>query len=173
MGNREAHGDTTGDKRESRQDPHRLDDARSIQNLSARVPMNDGDDSAAEVRTHHDPESIVLQCDEPVALEYRFRGGRDIADVGIDTIGIERGRDRTSRRKLMREDVILKFRTDNGLIAQVGRSTPPACAGPCGQLLLFSSDRNSVCCSRERRLRYTKERSGLAAGVPTLEPSGA
>src|SRR6266481_5735688 len=122
MGNREAHGDTAGDKREPRQDPHRLDDARSIQDLSARALMNDRDDFAAEVRTNHDPESLVLQCDEPVRLEYRLRSGRDIADVGIDTIRIERGRDRTSRRKLMREDVILKLSTAYGVMAQVARS---------------------------------------------------
>src|SRR6266850_232506 len=134
MGNREAHGDTAGHKRESRQDAHRLDDARSIQDLSARALMNDGDDFAAEVRTNHDPESIVLQCDEPVCLEYRFRSGRDVADVWIDTIRIERGRDRTSRRELMRENIILILRTANGIIAQVGRSTPPACAGLCGRL---------------------------------------
>src|SRR2546430_5989377 len=96
--------------------------------------MNEGCDPTAEIRADDYSESIILQRDEPVLLPYRSRRGFYVADVGIDTIGIECRRDRTSRREFMREDVTLKLSTDYGVIAQVGRSTPPACAGLCGRL---------------------------------------
>src|SRR5258706_463060 len=73
---------------------------------------------------------MVNESDEPVRLECRSRSGRYIADVGIDTVRIERCRDRTGRRELMCEDVILKLSAGYGLIAQAARSESPAFAGP-------------------------------------------
>src|SRR2546430_11639294 len=54
--------------------------------------------SSAEVRTNHDLDLVILQCDEPVLLEHRSVGGLRVADVRIDTVPIERGRDRKSTR---------------------------------------------------------------------------
>ena len=91
--------------------------------------MNQRCDFTAEIRTYDGFQVIILQCDDVIRLPDRSLRRLDKADVGIDAIGIERGRHRTSRGEFMREDVRLVFRTDNGVIAQVGRSTPPACAG--------------------------------------------
>ena len=73
--------------------------------------MNEGCDPTAEIRADDYSQSSILQRDEPVLLPYRSRRGFDVADVGIDTIGIERRRDRTGGYQLMREDVVLNLRT--------------------------------------------------------------
>ena len=149
MGNGKADRDSAGNKGEPGQYPHRLNDARHVQDFFARALMNEGCDFAAEVGANNYFDSIILQRDEPVLLPDGARRGRYIADVGIDTIGIECGRHRTSRREFMRENVILKLRTGYGAIAQVGRSTPPASASPCARLPLFSPYRNSVYYNRD------------------------
>src|SRR5439155_467008 len=65
----------------------------------------------------------------------------------------------------LREDVILKFRTDNGIIAQVGRSTPPASAGPFGRRPCSWSHRSFAWCSRDHRRTCGGDRRTRAFGV--------
>jgi len=95
--------------------------------------MNEGCDPTAEIGADDYSQSSILQRDEPVLSPYRSRRGFDVADVGIDTIGIECRRDRTGRRELVGEDVILKLSTGDGVTAQAARSASPAFAGPFGR----------------------------------------
>src|SRR5437762_8377052 len=96
--------------------------------------MNYRRDSSAEVGTNHDLDLVILQCDEPVLLEHRSVGGLRVADVRIDTVRIERGRNRTGGDQFVGGDVILSFAADQSAIAQGARLTPPASASPCGRL---------------------------------------
>src|SRR5438477_705997 len=96
--------------------------------------MNDRCDSSSQVGTNRDLDLVVLECHEPVLLRYRSLRGLRIADVGIDTVRIERGRDRTGGRQFVGEDVIVDFATDQSAISQGARLTPPASASLCGRL---------------------------------------
>src|SRR5207249_3154952 len=129
-----ADGNPAGHKSESGENPHRPDDSRCVENLLAGSLMNEGCDFAPEVGANHGSDVLVLQHDEPVVFEYRSVGGLYIADVGIDTIRIERCRNRTCGRQFVGEDVILNLATDHSAIAQGDRLTPPASASPCARL---------------------------------------
>src|SRR2546430_14468166 len=96
--------------------------------------MNDRCDSSSQVWTIRDLDLVVLQCHEPVLLGYRSLRGLRIADVGIDSVRIERGRNRTGGDQFVGGDVLLSFATDHSAISQGARSTPPASASPCEPL---------------------------------------
>src|SRR5256885_11569228 len=96
--------------------------------------MNYRRDSSAEVGTNHDLDLVILQCDEPVSFEHRSVGGLRVADVRIDAVRIERGRNRTGGDQFVGGDVLLSFATDHSAIAQGARLTPPASASPCERL---------------------------------------
>src|SRR2546430_4652344 len=90
--------------------------------------------SSAEVRTNHDLDPVILQCDEPVLLEHRSVGGLRVADVRIDTVRIERGRNRTGGGQFVGGGIILSLPADQAAIAPGARLKPPASASPCGRL---------------------------------------
>src|SRR5256886_3259225 len=90
--------------------------------------------SSAEVRTNHDLDLVILQCDEPVLLEHRSVGSLRVADVRIDTVRIERGRNRTGGDHFVGGGGMLSPPTDHFARSQGAPSTPPASASPCERL---------------------------------------
>src|SRR5256886_14089532 len=90
--------------------------------------------SSAEVRTDHDLDLVILQCDEPVLLEHRSVGGLRVADVRIDAVRIERGRNRTGGGQCVGGGGVLSLASDHTAISPGARLKPPPSAPPRVQL---------------------------------------
>src|SRR6267154_2951609 len=95
MRNGKAHFDAAGHKAKPGKDARRPDDVRNIQDFLARSLMNYRCYSPSEVGTDRYSDLIVLQNGESVLLGYRSVGRLGKAYIGVHTIGIKRGWDRT------------------------------------------------------------------------------
>src|SRR5438105_11377179 len=94
--------------------------------------------SAAAVGTDHHPALVILQCDKPVLLEYRSVGGLRVADIRVDAVRIERGRNRTGGDQLMRQERILKLRAQQPHHrARPSLKASSSCAPRCTASVIF------------------------------------
>src|SRR5215831_7858281 len=113
MGDRETHFNSASHEVEAGQDARRTDYLWNIQNLSTRRFVNNRGHLSAEVWRNRDLDLSVFQHHEFVLLRYRPISSFAVADVRINTVGIQSRWNWPTRNEGMRENIILILKRNN------------------------------------------------------------